>query len=76
MRLTVADTGIGMTEDVRKKMFEPFFTTKGATGTGLGLWVSAEIMEKHRSVVQVRSVSGGRRSGTTILLTLPFEGVR
>lgn len=57
LRVVVADTGHGMTENVRKHIFEAFFTTKEATGTGLGLWVSSEIIEKHRGTVRVRSRS-------------------
>ncbi|MGI4758655.1 MAG: sensor histidine kinase, partial [Janthinobacterium lividum] len=55
MRVTVADTGVGMPDAVRRRIFEPFFTTKEATGTGLGLWMSAEILAKHRAVILVRS---------------------
>src|SRR5579863_7267989 len=44
VRITIADTGSGMTHEVRNRLFEAFFTTKGATGTGLGLWVSHEII--------------------------------
>lgn len=55
VRITVADTGTGMTGEVRARLFEAFFTTKGATGTGLGLWVSYEIILKHHGTVHVRS---------------------
>ncbi len=48
IRLTVADTGSGMSRTTLSRIWEPFFTTKGATGTGLGLWVSHEIILKHR----------------------------
>ena len=48
IRVVVADTGCGMSASTRRRIFEPFFTTKEATGTGLGLWVSAEIIQKHR----------------------------
>ena len=68
VRVVVADTGSGMTDDVRRRIFEPFFTTKEATGTGLGLWVSSEIIEKHQGCVRVRSraaSSTGSRSNTT-----------
>lgn len=58
VRLTVADTGCGMSEATRAKIFEAFFTTKHATGTGLGLWVSAEIIAKHGGNVTVRSCEG------------------
>lgn len=55
VRITIADTGSGMTEAVRRRIFEPFFTTKETTGTGLGLWISSEIVEKHQGKVRVRS---------------------
>lgn len=55
VRITVADTGSGMTESVRKRIFDAFFTTKEITGTGLGLWISSEIIGKHRGTVRVRS---------------------
>jgi signal transduction histidine kinase len=55
VRITIADTGSGMTKTVRERIFEPFFTTKEFTGTGLGLWISAEIIAKHQGTVRVRS---------------------
>jgi signal transduction histidine kinase len=55
VRVTVADTGCGMSAQVRKRIFEPFYTTKEATGTGLGLWVGAEIMSKHQVSLRIRS---------------------
>ena len=73
VRFTVADTGFGMEEDVRDRVFEAFFTTKESTGTGLGLWVSHEIILKHRGVIHVRSKAGGpgRPSGTVFQIFLP-----
>ena len=55
VRISVADTGSGITTDAQRHIFEPFFTTKEATGTGLGLWVSEQIIRKHRGTVRVRS---------------------
>ena len=46
VRLTVADTGVGMTPEVRSRVFEAFYTTKKTTGTGIGLWLSQEIVKK------------------------------
>jgi len=59
-------------------IFEPFFTTKGTSGTGLGLWVSQEIAQRHQGELRVRSSqakgkSGMRASGTVFTLFLPFE---
>jgi len=72
VRVTVADTGIGMNENTKRHLFEPFFTTKGEMGTGLGLWVSREILEKHRVGVQLRSKPG---KGTVFSLTFPLDGL-
>lgn len=55
IRFAVADTGSGMEPEVREHIFEAFFTTKEVTGTGLGLWVSHEIILKHHGWVRVRS---------------------
>jgi signal transduction histidine kinase len=55
VRITIADTGYGMTESVRQRIFDAFFTTKEVTGTGLGLWISSEIIAKHQGTVRVRS---------------------
>ena len=75
VRFTVADTGYGMEEDVRERVFEAFFTTKEDTGTGLGLWVSHEIILKHRGIVRVRSRAGnpGKPSGTVFQIFLPDD---
>jgi PAS domain S-box-containing protein len=72
VRVTVADTGIGMDDHTKRHLFEPFFTTKGEMCTGLGLWVSREILEKHRVAVQLRSKPG---KGTVFTLTFPLQGL-
>jgi signal transduction histidine kinase len=75
VRFTVADTGFGMEQDVRERVFEAFFTTKEDTGTGLGLWVSHEIILKHRGIVHVRSKAGtpGVPSGTVFQIFIPDD---
>ena len=84
--VTVADNGSGMSEAVRRRIFEPFFTTKEATGTGLGLWVSTEIIGKHKGSIQVRSRANepastqialvqNRPTGTVFRLFFPYDGV-
>ena len=77
VRIFVADTGSGMDASVRKHIFEPFFTTKEVTGTGLGLWVSAEIIQKHDGLVCVRSrpASSGMPPGTVFMLFFPEKPV-
>jgi signal transduction histidine kinase len=57
-----------MTRETSKRIFEPFFTTKGIAGTGLGLWVSAEIVSKHGGKFRVRSRDG---EGTAISIFFP-----
>jgi PAS domain S-box-containing protein len=73
VRFQIVDTGAGMTASVRKHIFEPFFTTKEATGTGLGLWISSEIVAKHKGLIRVRSSSElfSERSGTIFELFFP-----
>lgn len=71
VRFLVADTGSGMKPAVLKHIFEPFFTTKEKTGTGLGLWVSYEIVLKHKGFVRVRSRWSGTETGTTFELFFP-----
>ena len=70
--VTVADTGSGMSAATLKRIYEPFFSTKGITGTGLGLWISADIIAKHGGVLRVRSRER-YPSGTVFRLFLPFE---
>jgi signal transduction histidine kinase len=73
VRITVSDTGHGMSPEIQRRIFEPFFTTRGDVGTGLGLWVTAGILEKHNGSVRVRSASEQCRSGTTFQILLPYE---
>jgi PAS domain S-box-containing protein len=71
--LTVADTGVGMDAQTQSRIFEAFFTTKGYNGTGLGLWVSAEIVERHHGRIHVRSSQREHAHGTVVTLFLPFD---
>ncbi len=71
VRISVADNGCGIHPEHMERIFEPFFTTKKDTGTGLGLWVSRELIEKRGGSLNVRSSVSGRRSGTVFSLFLP-----
>ncbi|MFC6645311.1 ATP-binding protein [Granulicella cerasi] len=71
VRITISDTGHGMSKETLEKIFDAFFTTKGINGTGLGLWISRGIVEKHHARLQVRSSTGGKYCGTTFSLVLP-----
>ena len=71
VRLTMADTGVGIPKEVLPTIFEPFVTTKGETGTGLGLWVTAEIIKRNGWKIRVRSCRRPGRSGTTFSIVIP-----
>ncbi len=66
--ICIADTGTGMSEDVLKRAFEPFYTTKGSSGTGLGLWLSKEILKKHDFKLLVKSKP---QHGTVFSIRMP-----
>jgi CheY-like chemotaxis protein/anti-sigma regulatory factor (Ser/Thr protein kinase) len=69
--ITIRDTGIGMSQEVCQRIFEPFFTTKGPRGTGLGLALVYEIMDRHGGTIDVTSTLG---RGTTF--TLRFQAAQ
>ena len=71
VRITVADNGSGIPHDNLRQIFEPFYTTKKDTGTGLGLWVSRGIVQKHGGSIRVRSRANGRATGTVFSIFLP-----
>jgi len=75
VRFCVADTGSGMDQAVQKRVFEAFFTTKDETGTGLGLWVSEEIVRKHKGMIHLRSrpIGGEKSSGTVFQIYIPDD---
>jgi len=83
VRFTVADSGTGMEPEVRERAFEAFFTTKEVTGTGLGLWVSLEILVKHRGLIHVRSRAAAphassekKVTGTVFQIFIPDDPTR
>jgi CheY-like chemotaxis protein len=67
----VEDTGSGMSDETRQRMFDPFFTTKGAEGTGLGLSVSYQVIQRHGGEFSVFSEEG---KGSRIRVALPALG--
>ena len=75
LRVTIADTGDGIPVALRKKIFEPFISTKEATGTGLGLWVSDGIVQKHKGQIALRSRTGEVGHGTVFALFFPIDGI-
>gem|GEM_PF-2646695 len=68
LAVSVKDTGVGMSEEVRKRVFDPFFTTKGAGGSGLGMSVAYGIVARHRGEIKIDSQEG---VGTNVMVRLP-----
>jgi len=68
VRIELADTGMGMSDEVRERCLEPFFTTKGKKGTGLGLSMVFGIVQRHRGTLDIESAPG---KGTTFILRFP-----
>jgi PAS domain S-box-containing protein len=67
--VTIADNGPGVPEDIQPHLFQPFFTTKGEHGTGLGLWVSRGIVNKHGGSIALTSKTGASH-GTVLSVFL------
>lgn len=71
VQISVCDNGSGIPAAVVERIFEPFFTTKNSRGSGLGLWVTRGIVEKHNGTIRVRTVRSGIRHGTIFTVILP-----
>jgi signal transduction histidine kinase len=72
VRVTVADDGLGIAPENKQKILAPFFTTKGETGTGLGLWIAKDLLEKRRGSIRFRSRTR-TKSGTIMSFFVPIE---
>lgn len=72
LRITILDTGCGMDSQTRRRIYEPFFTTKRESGTGLGLWLTSEIIERQQGTLHVWSSRIPDRSGTVFSIFLPL----
>ena len=70
MKLTIADTGIGVPEQDKGRIFSPFFTTKRDVGTGLGLWITRDMVTKKGGHIRFRSRTS-KPSGTVMSIFLP-----
>ncbi len=73
--ITVADSGTGMSEETQKRLFQAFYTTKEDHGTGLGLWLSQEIVVRHHGSLTWRSSQQPAHKGSVFTLFLPFQAI-
>jgi PAS domain S-box-containing protein len=72
VRITVSDSGVGIASEHKPNLFQPFFTTKADVGTGLGLWITRSIIEKHGGSIHVKSRTGAE-PGTSFSIFLPSQ---
>lgn len=75
IRLTIADSGTGMDSTTVGQIFEPFFTTKGIGGTGLGLWVTHDLVQRNGGIIRVRSLARSDQHGSVFTLVFPQRDV-
>src|SRR5580704_8081919 len=75
-RISIADNGTGIQHSDLIRIFEPFYSTKGESGTGLGLWLSHGIVQKHEGNIRVRSRTTEESSGTVFSIFLPDSAGR
>ena len=73
IEISIRDTGCGIAPEELGRVFEPFFTTKGQLGTGIGLWVARELVEKHGGSVTIASQREAPENGTTVRVYFPFK---
>jgi PAS domain S-box-containing protein len=72
IQMIIRDDGVGISQENLSKIFEPFFTTKGNLGTGIGLWVTRQLVERRGGQISVTSSSEPGKSGTNVTIYIPF----
>jgi signal transduction histidine kinase len=73
VQVLIRDEGSGIEQEYLSRIFEPFFTTKERHGTGIGLWVAKQLVEKHGGRITITSSTEAGNSGTEVRIFLPFE---
>lgn len=74
-RISINDRGNGIPPEIQKRIFDPFFTTKSLKGSGLGLWVSRQLIQKHGGTIRFRTSQQPRFRGTLFEIFLPVGGM-
>lgn len=72
LRIVIRDYGTGIRQDQLQRVFEPFFSTKGNLGTGIGLWLAKQLVEKRGGKITLASSTEAGDSGTSVTIVLPF----
>jgi PAS domain S-box-containing protein len=72
VRVKMRDHGTGISNELLEKIFEPFFTTKQYRGTGIGLWISRQLIEDHMGSIDVTSRTSPPEQGTCFSIFLPY----
>jgi signal transduction histidine kinase len=72
IQTVISDDGIGISPENLQRIFEPFFTTKGNLGTGIGLWVTKQLVEGRGGQIGVSSNTEPGKSGTRVTIFIPF----
>ncbi len=73
IQIMIRDSGTGIKQEHLEHIFEPFFTTKGELGSGIGLWVAKQLVERRGGQISVATSTESGNSGTTLTIFLPFE---
>ncbi len=72
IQAVIRDNGIGIAQQDLERVFDPFFTTKGEVGTGIGLWVAKQLVEKRGGQISIASSTEPGNSGTSVTIFFPF----
>jgi len=75
IRVSIADSGEGISPTAKGRLFEPFFSTRGATRTGLALWITENIVRRHHGRISYRSQTGAPKHWTVFSIFFPYDGL-